>query len=129
MEKERNVNWDFFYQIKKWICLNINQLIRTTLHEIISSLLNRVLGVLACFGCLRPCVLTCLACLRAYMLTYLRACVLGVLACLTYLVFLRNWRVWCACVCACLLWWNFLFSYVFAYLVYFFVLFPLRFNT
>ena len=50
-------------------------------HE---SLLNRVLGVLACFACLRACVLTCLACLRAY--------VLGMPACL---------RAWRARVLAC----------------------------
>ena len=52
------------------------------------SLLNRVLGVLACFACLRSCVLTCLACLGAW-----RVSVFSVLVCL---------RVSCACVLACL---------------------------
>ena len=44
------------------------------------SLLNRVLGVLACFVCLRVGVLTCLACLRAGVLgafVCLRVCVLA----------------------------------------------------
>ena len=67
------------------------------------SLLNRVLGVLACsrawhayvlgvltcLACLRACVLTCLACLRAHVLgvlTYLRAYV-GVLACVSACLF------------------------------------------
>ena len=62
------------------------------------SLLNRVLGMLACFACLRACVLgvlTCfvlgvLACVRAwndemfYVLTCLRTCVLFCLICFTF---------------------------------------------
>ena len=58
---------------------------KETLEQVFSwSMLNRVLGVLACFACLRACVLRCLAHLRAYVLgvlTCLRACVLGVLVC------------------------------------------------
>ena len=85
--------------------------------------------LLACFACLRACVLKCLACLHAYVLACLaclRAYVLGVLACLracvlgvlgvltcfrawrafvlTCLVGLRAWRAWCAwwaCLLAC----------------------------
>ena len=82
--------------------------------HIYMSLLNCVLGVLACsralrahvlcvLSCLRACVLTCLACLRAYLLGVLaclpawRACVLAclrayVLACL---------RTWCVCMRVC----------------------------
>ena len=66
------------------------------------SLLNRVLGVLACFVCLRVGVLACLACLRVYVLACLvrlcayvfaclRDCVLGNLSCL------RAWVLVCAC--------------------------------
>ena len=64
------------------------------------SLLNHVLGVLACSRAWRAYMLTWLACLRARvlgMLTCLRAHVLGVLACS------RAWRAWCACVCKCVL--------------------------
>ena len=66
------------------------------MYNHVLSLLNRVLGVLSCFACLRACVLTCLACLRAYALTWLvclRSCVFGVFACL---------RAWRGCVLACL---------------------------
>ena len=71
-------------------------------------MLNRVLGVLACFACLRACVLRCLAHLRAYVLgvlTCLRACVLTCLVCLCLwgracynemLFFLTCLRTWCA---------------------------------
>ena len=31
-DKKNDMNWEIFYQIKKWITLNINHLIRTTLH-------------------------------------------------------------------------------------------------
>ena len=76
-----------------------NQKIINNVQSISSqgSLLNCVLGVLAC---LRACVLTYLPCLRVY--------VLGLLACLAYF---RDWcacvlvclRAWCACVRACVL--------------------------
>ena len=69
------------------------------------SLLNRVLGVLACsralcvymlacFACLRACVLTCLECLRAYVLERLRASVVMCLVC---------FRAWRAYVLLCLM--------------------------
>ena len=67
--------------------------------------------VLACFACLRDCVL---AWWRVYVIAYLRAYVLGVLACLRAFVFMcfRAWRAyvlaclsylraWGACVLAC----------------------------
>ena len=81
---------------------------KITSSRLCRSLLNRVLGVLACSHACCVCILTglvgcllsVLACLRAYMP--------GVLA------YLRTWcawraymfaclRAWCACVCACLL--------------------------
>ena len=89
--------------------------------HIYMSLLNCVLGVLACSRALRAFVLTCLACLRAYVLTCLaclRACVLTYLVCLHACVrgcynemfyFLTCLRTWC--------------------LVCFFVLFALHFKT
>ena len=93
------------------------------------SLLNRVLGLLACSCAWRVCVVTCLRDWHASvldMLACLRASVLGVLTCLACLL---------ACVLgvlagvrACLLWWNVLFSYVFVYLVCFFVLSALYFS-
>ena len=67
------------------------------------SLLNHVLGVLACFACLRA----------------LRASVLGVLGVFTSLAYLRAYVLGVlACVRAWLLRWNVLFSYVFAHLVF-----------
>ena len=62
-----------------------------------TSLLNRVLGVLACLHasvltCLRGYVLGVLTCLRAYVLAWLRAYMLACLACLACL------RVWRACI-------------------------------
>ena len=78
---------------------------------IISSQLNRVLGVFAClracvFTCLRACVFGLLTCLRAFVLTCLRAYVLGVLTCVHasynemfyFLTCLRTWCIytWCA---------------------------------
>ena len=80
----------------------------------ISSLLNRVLGVLACSRAWRAYVLTCLECLLAHVLTWLaclRACVLTCLACLRAYVLAcsRAWRAyvlacsraWRACVLVC----------------------------
>ena len=73
------------------------------------SLLNRLLGVLACSRALRVCVLACSRALRVCVFACLCVCVLAcsrawcvcVLTCLCacVLVFLRAWRV---CVLACL---------------------------
>ena len=54
-----------------------NKMIKKLFTALYPSLLNRVLGVLCVFMCLRAHVLTCLACLRAW-----RAYVLACLACL-----------------------------------------------
>ena len=53
--------------------------------------------VLACFSCLRDCVLTWW---RVYVIACLRAYVLGVLACLRAFVFMC-FRAWRACVLTC----------------------------
>ena len=63
--------------------------VRTPLSK---SLLNRVLGVLCVFKCLRAYVLgvlLCLACLHAYALTCLRACCACVLVMIKFFIFLR----------------------------------------
>ena len=82
----------FYFILKTLFVLKIFKF----LSWLFGSLLNCVLGVLACSRAWRVCVLTCLACLRVW-----RACVLGVLAgvraCYDEMFyFLTCLHTWCA---------------------------------
>ena len=69
----------------------------------IVSLINRVLGMLACSRALRVYMLACLVCLRACMLPCFRASVFGVLACfrLACLACSRAWRAYLLAMIKC----------------------------
>ena len=70
---------------------------RTRGTDATESLLNRVLGVLACSACLRARVLTCLCAHVLGVFMCLRSWRVSVLTCLTCLC------AWCAYVCKCVL--------------------------